>query len=400
MNLAGVVPWTYWRGARRARRCSSPATSSASACPFMLPRDLARRLRPPRRAWPRALRTKWLAVALLVALPLGLRRSFALWDDPARDGLAARRLLRGRARRRRASSAARASASTSARSASSSSCTSLASPLEVAVREPDVCATCTTHDCLRGNASAPRLRARAVPARRRSGNLDCTFCLDCVRACPHDNVGILAAAARARARRRSRRARRSAGSRSGPTSRRSRSCSCSAPSRAPPRWSLPSRSGTRSRSLASATTAAFALALGVAPLALAGLASGSGRRFALALVPLGLAHVGRALRLPPLAGWRSIVPVLQRLAPSWLGPRRAGRCRRGSSADRLLGLELLLLDLGLLVTLVGRLARRERLSSRAPRGRSRSPRRGPLSPSRSGSPGSGSSSSRCRCAGS
>jgi hypothetical protein len=29
---------------------------------------------------------------------------------------------------------------------------------------------------------------------RKSGNLDCTFCLDCVRACPHDNVGLLAAA--------------------------------------------------------------------------------------------------------------------------------------------------------------------------------------------------------------
>src|SRR5262249_46201691 len=26
------------------------------------------------------------------------------------------------------------------------------------------------------------------------GNLDCTFCLDCVAACPHDNVGILATA--------------------------------------------------------------------------------------------------------------------------------------------------------------------------------------------------------------
>jgi hypothetical protein len=27
---------------------------------------------------------------------------------------------------------------------------------------------------------------------RKSGNLDCTFCLDCVRACPHDNIGIMA----------------------------------------------------------------------------------------------------------------------------------------------------------------------------------------------------------------
>ena len=27
---------------------------------------------------------------------------------------------------------------------------------------------------------------------RKHGNLDCTFCLDCVHACPHKNVGILA----------------------------------------------------------------------------------------------------------------------------------------------------------------------------------------------------------------
>ena len=29
---------------------------------------------------------------------------------------------------------------------------------------------------------------------RKVGNMDCTFCLDCVKACPHDNIGILAIA--------------------------------------------------------------------------------------------------------------------------------------------------------------------------------------------------------------
>jgi hypothetical protein len=29
---------------------------------------------------------------------------------------------------------------------------------------------------------------------RKHGNLDCTFCLDCARACPHQNVGVLAMA--------------------------------------------------------------------------------------------------------------------------------------------------------------------------------------------------------------
>ena len=26
---------------------------------------------------------------------------------------------------------------------------------------------------------------------KKAGNLDCTFCLDCVKACPHDNVGSI-----------------------------------------------------------------------------------------------------------------------------------------------------------------------------------------------------------------
>jgi hypothetical protein len=52
-----------------------------------------------------------------------------------------------------------------------------------------------------------------------------------------------------------------------------------------------------------------------------------------------------------LAGWRSLLPVLQRLAPELLGPARWALSAPGLDADRLLGLELLLLDLGLVLTL-------------------------------------------------
>jgi hypothetical protein len=69
---------------------------------------------------------------------------------------------------------------------------SLVSPLEVKVREPGVCANCKTHDCLRGN-SRQRGCEMDLYLPRKSGNLDCTFCLDCVRACPHDNIGVMAA---------------------------------------------------------------------------------------------------------------------------------------------------------------------------------------------------------------
>jgi len=70
---------------------------------------------------------------------------------------------------------------------------SLVSPLEVKVRESSICAGCKTHDCLRGNAKQ-RGCEMDLYLPRKSGNLDCTFCLDCVRACPHDNVGVMGTA--------------------------------------------------------------------------------------------------------------------------------------------------------------------------------------------------------------
>jgi hypothetical protein len=73
-----------------------------------------------------------------------------------------------------------------------------ASPLEVAIRDHAVCDSCGTKDCIRGRR-APQTNlvmlqrgcelALFQPAK--VGNMDCTFCLDCVHACPHDNVGIL-----------------------------------------------------------------------------------------------------------------------------------------------------------------------------------------------------------------
>lgn len=67
---------------------------------------------------------------------------------------------------------------------------SVASPLEVGMRLTDVCSNCQTQDCLRGNAAAPGC-GTGLFMPKKVGNLDCTFCLDCVSACPHDNIGLL-----------------------------------------------------------------------------------------------------------------------------------------------------------------------------------------------------------------
>jgi hypothetical protein len=71
------------------------------------------------------------------------------------------------------------------------------SPFEVKVREQDVCTRCQTKDCIRGRrepvSDLVTIRGCELALFQPSkvGNMDCTFCLDCVHACPHDNIGIL-----------------------------------------------------------------------------------------------------------------------------------------------------------------------------------------------------------------
>ncbi len=182
MNLAGVLPWIHWRGFL-ILSLLAVGNVSCMACPFLVPRTLARRWLPARLRWPRGLRGKWPAV-ILIAIFFWAYEAFSLWDSPrwtawivigyfaaafAIDGL-----FRG-----------------------ASFCKhlcpigqfnfvqSLVSPLEVKVRDADVCASCRTKDCLRGCELGLDLP-------RKSGNLDCTFCLDCIHVCPRDNIGIVA----------------------------------------------------------------------------------------------------------------------------------------------------------------------------------------------------------------
>jgi cytochrome c oxidase assembly factor CtaG len=187
MNLAGVLPWTYWRGFAVIALLAA-GNLFCMACPFMLPRDLGRRLLPARWRWPRQLRSKWLAVAILLTY-LWAYEAFSLWNSPRATAwviigyfaaaLAVDGLFRG-----------------------ASFCKyvcpigqfhfihSLVSPLEIKVRNADACRTCRTYDCIRGNGQQRGCELNLFQPRK-VGNFDCTFCLDCVHACPHDNVGML-----------------------------------------------------------------------------------------------------------------------------------------------------------------------------------------------------------------
>jgi hypothetical protein len=65
MNLAGVLPWIHWRGMLILGFLVA-GNFFCTACPFLLPRTLARRWLPTGRHWPPWLRSKWLSVILIV----------------------------------------------------------------------------------------------------------------------------------------------------------------------------------------------------------------------------------------------------------------------------------------------------------------------------------------------
>jgi ferredoxin len=194
-NLATTLSWVHFRGALvLVLLCAG--NFFCLACPFMLVRNAARRFFHPRLNWPQKLRNKWLAVGLF-ALILFCYEEFSLWSSPwwtawlivgyflavlAVDGVFKH----------------------------ASFCkfvcpigqfnfvASTISPLEVKVRDLEVCNSCGTKDCIRGRRAAEpdlvvvqRGCELALFQPLKVGNMDCTFCLDCVHACPHDNIGIL-----------------------------------------------------------------------------------------------------------------------------------------------------------------------------------------------------------------
>ncbi len=191
MNLAGILPWTYWRG------CAVMAILLVGnlfcmACPFSFAGDIARRiLRQPDWHWPKALRSKWLAIALLF-LYLWANEVFSLWNSAYATAwivvgyFAAAMAINGFYQ-------------------GASFCkyvcpigqfhfvNTLVSPFEIKARSQAVCGSCKTEDCIAGNEQHRGCQLYLFQPMK-AGNFDCTFCLDGVQACPHDNVGMIAVA--------------------------------------------------------------------------------------------------------------------------------------------------------------------------------------------------------------
>jgi polyferredoxin len=197
-NLATVLTWVHYRGFVVLALLVA-GNLFCMACPFMLVRNLARHLSRPTKMWPRRLRSKWLAV-LLFALMLFLYELLDLWASPAltaylilayfTGALLVDSLFRGAAFCKYLCPPGQFNF-----------VASLISPLEVKTRTPPVCTECHTKDCIKGRSQSP-IPSTEYPTpnirgcelwlfqQGKFGSMDCTFCVDCLHACPHDNVGI------------------------------------------------------------------------------------------------------------------------------------------------------------------------------------------------------------------
>ena len=198
-NLATVLSWVHFRGALvLVLLCAG--NFFCLACPFMLVRNAMRRIITPRFNWPRRLRNKWIPVTLF-GLVLFSYELFSLWSSPwitawviigyfaavlAIDGLFKHATF----------------CKFVCPIGQFNFIAATISPTEVAVRDYEVCDSCHTKDCIRGRRvpSSDHVSDLVILQRgcelalfqpAKTGNMDCTFCLDCVHACPSDNVGIL-----------------------------------------------------------------------------------------------------------------------------------------------------------------------------------------------------------------
>ena len=214
-NLATVTPWVYLRGFVVIVLLLA-GNFFCMGCPFTLPRSLAKRLSGSGRRFPQRLRNKWLAIFSLFALFFAYEY-LDLWASPWLTAwLIVAYFL--------ASFILEAVFSESAFCkyvcplGSFNMVYSTLSPTRIAVKSHDICATCVGKECVKGSYSPqPLIRIDEIGIAGSSetqtkevvhgpsgtlgcgtelfapqirSNLDCTMCLDCVRACPHDNVSL------------------------------------------------------------------------------------------------------------------------------------------------------------------------------------------------------------------
>jgi polyferredoxin len=185
-NSATVLAWVHYRGFVVLALLLA-GNLFCAACPFTLPRTLARRLSASGNRFPRRLRTKWLALGALLLI-FWLYEWLNLWASPALTAWVAVAYFA-------------AAFALEAWFTESPFCKyicplgafnfvlSTASPLQITESDREVCRTCPGKECVNGNGRTLGCGTELFVPTMRS-NLDCILCLDCARACPYDNVAL------------------------------------------------------------------------------------------------------------------------------------------------------------------------------------------------------------------
>ena len=218
-NLATVLPWVHYRGLVVLILLLA-GNLFCMGCPFTIPRTLAKRLSISGMRFPKVLRNKWLAIAGLFLI-FFLYEWLDLWASPFLTAWVIIAYFL-------------ASFVLEAMFKESVFCKyvcplgsfnfayATASPTQIAIKDHNKCQACQGKECVNGSfATEGIIRIDKIPfidadgnlhykdvqvennpqgvlgcgtelfPPQIKGNMDCVFCLDCVRACPHDNIGLM-----------------------------------------------------------------------------------------------------------------------------------------------------------------------------------------------------------------
>lgn len=187
-NITTLFVWVHYRGFL-VLSLLFLGNLFCMSCPFIFVRNCLRVFISPRFLWPKKLQNKWLALFIFCAV-LFFYEYLSLWSSPYKTAL----LIIGYFAAALLVDLLFKKASFCKYVCPIGQFNFLSSTLsfkEVAPKQLSVCHSCTTQDCLRGNAQN-NLRGCELHLLmpKKHGNIDCTFCMDCIRACPHDNIAV------------------------------------------------------------------------------------------------------------------------------------------------------------------------------------------------------------------
>jgi polyferredoxin len=182
-NLTTLFVWVHYRGFL-VLGLLVWGNIFCMSCPFIFVRNCIRIFIAPKYLWPKKLQNKWIGLLLFCSV-LFFYEYLSLWSSPFKTALLIIAFFAG--------------ALLTKATVCKYLCpigqfnflASTLSPKEVKAKSLSVCQSCSTQDCLRGNKE---LQLRGCELHllmpKKKGNLDCTFCMDCVAACPYENIHV------------------------------------------------------------------------------------------------------------------------------------------------------------------------------------------------------------------